>query len=267
MQVASKGAYFRKPKVSLILSIKFFFFFCSLIFTCRHVVIQPVCVGPHSAVHIKTHTCTSSSGSVHEQLLLCGAWRSDGAQLPHTPRENALLLLQPHHQQGQTLRTASFEYLNHVRINWIWILIQCSSGSFSVLWETFFFVLIPTFLFIFQAVYFLYGTKDCLVQECKDLDKRIEVQSSRSCDEASCWFCLHLCTSWRESNRISQCFHCLWYSRMKITNLFVKFYTRFYIISVLASECKLAFVVHYFTAFYIKFLDWNCMFVNCFICN
>lgn len=27
-----------------------------------------------------------------------------------------------------------------------------------------------------QAVYFLYGTKDCLVQECKDLDKRIEVK-------------------------------------------------------------------------------------------
>lgn len=32
------------------------------------------------------------------------------------------------------------------------------------------------FLSVFQAVYFLYGTKDCLVQECKDLDKRIEVQ-------------------------------------------------------------------------------------------
>lgn len=32
-----------------------------------------------------------------------------------------------------------------------------------------------------QAVYFLYGTKDCLVQECKDLDKRIEVQSSLLC--------------------------------------------------------------------------------------
>ncbi|KAA8594487.1 hypothetical protein FQN60_011622 [Etheostoma spectabile] len=27
-----------------------------------------------------------------------------------------------------------------------------------------------------KTVYFLYGTKDCLVQECKDLDKRIEVQ-------------------------------------------------------------------------------------------
>lgn len=36
-------------------------------------------------------------------------------------------------------------------------------------------VVISTFLFS-QAVYFLYGTKDCLVQECKDLDKRIEVQ-------------------------------------------------------------------------------------------
>uniref|UniRef100_A0A8C1XZI8 Diacylglycerol kinase n=1 Tax=Cyprinus carpio TaxID=7962 RepID=A0A8C1XZI8_CYPCA len=28
----------------------------------------------------------------------------------------------------------------------------------------------------FMAVYFLYGTKDCLVQECKDLDKRIELE-------------------------------------------------------------------------------------------
>lgn len=37
------------------------------------------------------------------------------------------------------------------------------------------FVVTPTFL-LPQAVYFLYGTKDCLVQECKDLDKRIEVQ-------------------------------------------------------------------------------------------
>uniref|UniRef100_A0A674MG57 Diacylglycerol kinase n=1 Tax=Takifugu rubripes TaxID=31033 RepID=A0A674MG57_TAKRU len=27
-----------------------------------------------------------------------------------------------------------------------------------------------------KAVYFLYGTKDCLVQECKDLDKRIELE-------------------------------------------------------------------------------------------
>lgn len=33
-------------------------------------------------------------------------------------------------------------------------------------------------LIISQAVYFLYGTKDCLVQECKDLDKRIEVTIS-----------------------------------------------------------------------------------------
>lgn len=44
----------------------------------------------------------SSTGSVHEQLLLCGARRSDGTQLPRTPREDPLLLLQPHHQQGQT---------------------------------------------------------------------------------------------------------------------------------------------------------------------
>uniref|UniRef100_A0A3P8Y9M1 Diacylglycerol kinase n=1 Tax=Esox lucius TaxID=8010 RepID=A0A3P8Y9M1_ESOLU len=27
-----------------------------------------------------------------------------------------------------------------------------------------------------KAVYFMYGTKDCLVQECKDLDKRIELE-------------------------------------------------------------------------------------------
>ncbi|KAG7459548.1 hypothetical protein MATL_G00211800 [Megalops atlanticus] len=27
-----------------------------------------------------------------------------------------------------------------------------------------------------KAVYFFYGTKDCLVQECKDLDKRIELE-------------------------------------------------------------------------------------------
>ncbi|MEQ2209421.1 hypothetical protein XENOCAPTIV_029876 [Xenoophorus captivus] len=27
-----------------------------------------------------------------------------------------------------------------------------------------------------KVVYFLYGTKDCLVQECKDLDKRVEVR-------------------------------------------------------------------------------------------
>ena len=32
-------------------------------------------------------------------------------------------------------------------------------------------------LSLFQAVYFLYGTRDCLVQECKDLDKRIEVRA------------------------------------------------------------------------------------------
>lgn len=36
-------------------------------------------------------------------------------------------------------------------------------------------MLTPTLPFVPQAVYFLYGTKDCLVQECKDLDKRIEV--------------------------------------------------------------------------------------------
>ncbi|MEQ2188565.1 hypothetical protein GOODEAATRI_016348, partial [Goodea atripinnis] len=29
-----------------------------------------------------------------------------------------------------------------------------------------------------KVVYFLYGTKDCLVQECKDLDKRVEVRCS-----------------------------------------------------------------------------------------
>lgn len=44
----------------------------------------------------------SSTGSVHEQLLLRGARRSDGTQLPRTPREDPLLLLQPHHKQGQT---------------------------------------------------------------------------------------------------------------------------------------------------------------------
>lgn len=47
---------------------------------------------------------THSSGPVHEQLLLCGARRSDGTQLPRTPRENALLLLQPHRQQGESLK-------------------------------------------------------------------------------------------------------------------------------------------------------------------
>lgn len=43
---------------------------------------------------------------------------------------------------------------------------------------------------VFQAVYFLYGTKDCLVQECKDLDKRIEVQGSL---KAYFLFQTHLC--------------------------------------------------------------------------
>lgn len=32
----------------------------------------------------------------------------------------------------------------------------------------------PHFFFS-QAVYFFYGTKDCLVQECKDLNKKVEV--------------------------------------------------------------------------------------------
>lgn len=30
-------------------------------------------------------------------------------------------------------------------------------------------------VFFSQAVYFFYGTKDCLVQECKDLNKKVEV--------------------------------------------------------------------------------------------
>lgn len=118
-----------------------------------------------------------TSGSVHEQLLLCGAGRSDGAQLPHTPRENTFLLLQSHHQQGQTPRTARFDDLIHLQLKEVkaWSECLCSLIVRNIRGESCF-VLIPTLLFIPQAVYFLYGTKDCLVQECKDLDKRIEVQ-------------------------------------------------------------------------------------------
>lgn len=53
------------------------------------------------------------------------------------------------------------------------------------------FVVMSTFLFP-QAVYFLYGTRDCLVQECKDLDKRIEVRWTCARDEALCKFCFKL---------------------------------------------------------------------------
>lgn len=127
-------------------------------------------------------TARPFSGSVHEQLLLCGAGRSDGTQLSHPPRENPLLLLKPHHQQG----------LN--RLIWItrtcWlnlVIITLRSSEYAD-------CLFPQYvLFLPQAVYFLYGTKDCLVQECKDLDKRIEVQFSLF-HWYSCWKSLALCS-------------------------------------------------------------------------
>lgn len=72
----------------------------------------------------------------------------------------------------------------------VWIFILTHRWCLWICWfivrninKTKCFVLIPTFLFP-QAVYFLYGTKDCLVQECKDLDKRIEVKYPCSCNES-----------------------------------------------------------------------------------
>lgn len=61
----------------------------------------------------------------------------------------------------------------------------------------FFLRLTQTLLFP-QAVYFLYGTKDCLVQECKDLDKRIEVRPTR----ASCSCCFKLIKRIRAAPRL-----------------------------------------------------------------
>lgn len=102
VQVASKGVYFRKPKVSLIPRIKSSAVLCllgNMLLFSLGVLGGVAHRHTFSSKHKNTH-CMSSSGFVHEQLLLCGAWCSDGTQLPRTPRENALLLLQPHHQQG-----------------------------------------------------------------------------------------------------------------------------------------------------------------------
>lgn len=151
VQVASKGVYFRKPKVIYVH--KFF---------------------KHTALYFCANMSTSQSwpaellpppGSGHEQLLLCGAGCSDGAQLPCPPWENTLILLQPHHKQGPS---ASFEYANPVQ-TWPHLYFHMNTQRLVVNSVALSLFVLP------QAVYFLYGTRDCLVQECKDLDKRIEV--------------------------------------------------------------------------------------------
>lgn len=80
--------------------------------------------------------------------------------------------------------TASFE--SRTLVGLIWIITLRSSEYADCLFPQY-------VLFLPQAVYFLYGTKDCLVQECKDLDKRIEVQFSLF-HWYSCWKSLALCS-------------------------------------------------------------------------
>ena len=120
VQVASKGLYFRKPKVSLISSFELFLSMCSFIFTSRYVANQAMWVWGFVLTDTFSSTCKTHTARP-PQVLSMNNYFSVGPDALmalnfHTHREKTPSFFSSRIINKVRVWTASFAYINHVQI-------------------------------------------------------------------------------------------------------------------------------------------------------